>query len=55
MSIDIGYSRLFFDDVEINNQYEVSNPALEPVLAATLSGEYVASVDIFSVQINWNF
>ena len=55
MSIDIGYSHLFIDDVEIDNQVEVSNPALEPVLGSTLTGEYEASVDIFSVQINWNF
>jgi len=54
-SIDIGYSHLFIDDAEINNQYEVSNPALEPVLGATLVGDYEASVDIFSVQLGWKF
>ncbi len=51
MSIDVGYSHLFIDDVPINNTFESS----VPTLAATLTGEYEASVDIISVQFNWQY
>ncbi len=51
MSIDVGYSHLFIDDTPINNTFESS----VPTLAATLTGEYEASVDIISVQFNWQY
>ncbi len=51
MSIDIGYSHLFVKDAPIENTYESS----VPTLAATLKGEYSASIDIFSVQLNWQY
>ena len=51
MSFDIGYSHLFIDDAEINNEFESSIPTL----AATLKGEYEASVDILSAQLNWTY
>ena len=51
MSIDIGYSHLFLDEAEINNEFESS----VPTLAATLTGEYEASINIFSVQVNWQY
>jgi len=51
LSIDIGYSHLFLDDAEINNEFESS----VPTLAATLTGEYEASINIFSVQLNWQY
>ncbi len=47
-SIDVGYSHLFIDDANINNTIEAAVP-----LAATLTGQYDASVDIISVQLNW--
>jgi len=52
LSVDVGYSHLFFDDTEINNELEsdTSNN-----VKATLSGTYDASVDIISVQLNWNY
>lgn len=51
MSIDIGYSHISMDDAEINNEFESS----VPTLAATLTGEYQASINIFSVQLNWQY
>ena len=52
LSVDVGYSHLFFDDTDINNELEsdTSNN-----VKATLSGTYDASVDIISVQLNWNY
>ena len=51
MSIDVGYSHLFIDDMQIDNVFESSVPEL----AATLSGTYEAAVDIISVQFNWQY
>lgn len=51
LSIDIGYSHLMMDEAEINNEFESS----VPTLAATLTGEYDASVNIFSAQLNWQY
>jgi long-chain fatty acid transport protein len=51
MSWDFGYSHLFIDDAEIENEFESS----VPTLAATLKGDYEASVDIVSVQLNWKY
>ena len=51
LSFDIGYSHLFVDDSEIANEFESS----VPTLAATLIGEYEASVDILSAQLNWQY
>ena len=50
-TVDVGYSHLFIDDTDINNTFESSQPAL----AATLKGEYEASVDILSAQLRWNY
>ena len=51
LSFDFGYSHLFIDDPEINNTFESS----VPTLAATLTGDYDASVDILSAQLNWRY
>ena len=50
-TIDVGYSHLFISNTVINNTYESS----VPTLAATLTGEYEASVDILSAQLRWNY
>ena len=50
-TVDIGYSHIFISDTKINNTFESSQPAL----AATLTGEYEASVDILSAQLRWNY
>jgi len=51
LSIDVGYSHLFIDNTKINNTFESS----VPTLAATLTGEYKADVNILSVQMNWQY
>lgn len=51
LSFDLGYSHLFIDDAEIENEFESS----VPTLAATLVGDYEASVDILSAQLNWKY
>jgi long-chain fatty acid transport protein len=50
-TVDIGYSHIFIDDTEINNEFESSQPAL----GAVLIGEYTATVDIISAQLRWNY
>lgn len=51
-SVDVGYSHLLFDDTEINNELESETSAN---VKATLAGSYDATVDIISVQANWNY
>jgi long-chain fatty acid transport protein len=51
LTLDVGYSHLFIKDVQINNEYESSIPTLE----STQKGEYKASVDILSAQLNWSY
>ena len=51
LTIDIGVSHLVMDTAETNNEFESS----VPTLAATLTGEYKASINIFSVQLNWQY
>ena len=52
MTMDVGYSHLFVDDAPINNQLEFES---RPELEATITGEYEASVDILSAQLNWYY
>ncbi len=51
ISVDFGYTHLTMADAPVNNEYESGIPTL----AATVSGEYDAAIDIFSVQLNWNY
>jgi long-chain fatty acid transport protein len=46
---DVGYSHLFISDTEINNNSGASSSG------ATLTGSYESSVDILSLQANYNF
>ena len=48
-TIDVGYSHLFINDTNIDNNGGSSSSG------ATLTGEYQSSVDIFSAQANYNF
>lgn len=50
LTFDVGYSHLFISDTSINNTFESSLPPLN----GTLNGTYDSSVDILSVQLNWN-
>lgn len=52
LSLDVGYSHLFIDDAKINNELESDSSAN---IRATLAGTYDATVDIISVQLNWNY
>ena len=52
LSIDVGYSHLFIDDAKINNELESES---SDNVKAVLAGEYEATVDILSVQLNWNY
>ena len=52
IKIDMGYTHIFASDARINNTLE--SDAL-PVLEATLTGVYEASVDILSVQLEYQF
>ena len=51
LTLDVGYSHLFVTDTNIDNTYESSIPTL----AATIKGDYNASVDILSAQLSWSF
>ncbi len=52
LTLDVGYSHLFFDDTDINNELESES---SDNVKATLSGTYDATVDIISVQLNWKY
>ena len=52
LSVDIGYSHLLIDDAKINNELESDT---SENIRAVLVGEYDASVNILSVQLNWNY
>lgn len=51
VGMDLGYSHLFVPDTSIDNTFESSQPSLNH----TLTGEYTASVDIFSAQLTLKF
>jgi long-chain fatty acid transport protein len=55
LSFDFGYAHLFVNDPRIN-----SSDAYDPTTGQTtgfhrITGDYDASVDIFSAQVNWRF
>ena len=53
ISFDFGYAHLFVDDPKINNP-DAHSPPLTTGFHL-LTGEYDASVDILSAQVNWKF
>ena len=59
LSVDLGYAHLFVDDPEIENGGDATNPNLGwpagLVSAHILNAEYDAAVDMFSVQLNYQF
>ncbi len=52
LTLDVGYSHLFIDDADINNELESES---SDNVKATLAGTYNATVDIISVQLNWKY
>lgn len=55
LSVDIGYVHIFADDTPMKDT-ELTTGGLAGVpVGNTLDGEYDASVDILSAQVQWNF
>ena len=54
LSFDFGYAHLWVDDPKIDKTTG-SSPADEDYYRGNLKGEYDASVDIVSAQVNWIF
>ena len=55
-SFSLAYAHLYVDDTQVNNTYEVEDPASPAtVLEHTLTGTYEASVDIISAQVSWKY
>ncbi|MGB5260039.1 MAG: outer membrane protein transport protein [Gammaproteobacteria bacterium] len=54
LSFDFGYAHLFIDDTDINSTDAYSSAAA-PLIEGIhrITGEYDASVDIISAQVNW--
>jgi len=57
LSFDIGYAHLFIDDTDINSTDSYSSASPVPTTEGIhrINGEYEASVDIISAQVNWKF
>jgi long-chain fatty acid transport protein len=57
LSFDFGYAHLFIDDTDINSTdgYSTALPVPSVEGLHRITGEYEASVDIISAQVNWKF
>jgi long-chain fatty acid transport protein len=56
ITFDFGYAHLFVNDPKLKGVSDNHDPtAGQPTGAHRLSGEYDASVDILSAQVNWKF
>ena len=55
LSLDFGYAHLFIDDTDINSTSAVSSAVPFSEGLHRITGEYEASVDIVSAQLNWAF
>jgi len=55
LSFDFGYAHIFVDDPKLKNVSDNHDPATSDQGFHSLSGEYDASVDILSAQVNWKF
>ena len=56
LSLDVGYAHLFVDDPEIKNGEDAIDPSKgETEGLHLLNADYDASVDMFSLQVNWAF
>ena len=56
LSFDFGYAHIFVDDPKMKGVSDNHNPkAGQSTGFHSLSGEYDASVDILSAQVNWKF
>ena len=55
LSFDIGYAHIFVDDPKLKNVSDNHDPQVSDSGFHSLSGDYDASVDILSAQVNWKF
>lgn len=56
LTFDFGYAHLFVDDPKLKNVSDNHDPSQGQTTGFhSLSGEYDASVDILSAQVNWKF
>jgi long-chain fatty acid transport protein len=56
LSFDFGYAHIFVDDPKLKNVSDNHDPSKgQSTGFHSLSGEYDASVDILSAQVNWKF
>jgi long-chain fatty acid transport protein len=56
LSFDLGYAHLFVDDPKLNGVSDNHIPTSGQTTGShSLSGEYDASVDMLSAQVNWKF
>jgi long-chain fatty acid transport protein len=56
LSFDFGYAHLFVDDPKLKGVSDNHDPSAGQTTGAhVLSGDYDASVDILSAQVNWKF
>ena len=56
LSFDFGYAHIFVDDPKLKNVSDNHDPSAGQTTGFhTLSGDYDASVDILSAQVNWKF
>lgn len=53
LTIDAGYSHLWVDDTNIDEEYSLLTPSTGQ--SGHLKGDFDSSVDIFSVQATWKF
>lgn len=54
-SFDIAYAHIFVSDTRINDTEVTTGGLAGAPVGSTLDGEYEASVDILSAQVQWNF
>ncbi|MCK5696580.1 MAG: outer membrane protein transport protein [Gammaproteobacteria bacterium] len=50
LSIDVGYSHLWVEDADINEEFNIANGE-----SGALIGDFDSSVDILSIQATWKF
>jgi len=56
LTFDVGYAHIFVDDPKLKGVSDNHNPTAGQTTGVhELSGEYDASVDILSAQVNWKF
>ena len=55
LTIDVGYSHLWVEDADIEEEYNIIPDNISPGNEGTLRGDFDSDVDILSVQATWKF